>query len=310
MSCSIPDVAQTPGNVPVTATFAGDNDYLASNASSTVVVSPPPPIPTTLTVSAATGDYNVATTVTGVLTNSATSAPIAGEPLTLTLDGNENCSATTDSTGTASCSITPGEGQGTYPLVGTFSGDTSVSPNLLASSGTNNFVVTPDPTAITYTGATTATEGQSLTLSSTLSSFGNPLAGKTVDLTLGSGGSAQSCSGTTDVNGSVACTIASVNQTLGSTPVTATFAGDNYYLASSTSSSVLVSPPPPIPTTLTVSAATGDYNVATTVTGVLTNSDTTAPIADEPVTLVLNANESCIGHHRQHRHRLVLDHAG
>ncbi len=150
-------MSQTVGTVPVTASFAGDTYYLPSTVTSSVTVSPSPPVPTTLTVNSATGDYNVATTVSGVLTNSSTSAPISDEPVVFTLNGTEACTAMTDSTGIASCSVTPGEASGSYPLTGTFAGDTTLSPVLLCSSGANTFVVTPDPTAITYTGATTAT---------------------------------------------------------------------------------------------------------------------------------------------------------
>ena len=239
---------------------------------------------TKLKVIAATGDYNVATSVSGILTNTNTSAAIANEPVTFMLNGSETCTGITDSTGTASCFVTPGEASGTYPLTATFGGDAAASPALLASNGANTFVVTPDPTVITYTGATTATNGQPATLSGVLTAFGNALPNKTVTLTLGTGGSAQSCTGTTNAAGSATCAIASVNQTVGSVPVTATFAGDTFYLASTATSSVAVSPPPPVPTTLTVNPATGDYNVATTVSGVLTNSNTSAPIANEPVT--------------------------
>ena len=255
----------------------------------------PPAIPTTLTVNPATGDYDVATSVSGVLTNSNTLTPIANEPVTFMLNGSETCTGITDSTGTASCFVTPGEAKGPYPLTGTFAGDTTLTPSLLASNGANTFVVTPDPTVITYTGATTATNGQPATLSGVLTVFGNALPNKTVSLTLGAGSTAQSCTGTTNAAGSASCTIASVNQTVGSVPVTDTFAGDNFYQASNASSSVAVSPPPPVPTTLTVNSATGDYNVATTVSGVLTNSDTSAPIANEPVTFTLNGTEACAG---------------
>ncbi len=292
-SCTITSVNQTPGSVPVTVSFAGDNYFLASSAASTVAVSPPPPIPTNLTVGAASGDYSVATSVTGVLTNANTQNPIAHEPVVLTLNGTESCTAITDASGSATCSLTPGEAQGSYPLTGFFAGDSSVSPVLLASSGSNTFVVTPDPTTMVYNGATTATIAQPVTLSSVLSVFGVPLAGKPVTLALGTGGSAQTCGATTDVTGAASCTIASVNQAVGSTPVTASFAGDNYYLSSTASSHVTVAAPPAIPTTLTVSSATGDYNVATAVTGVLANSNTLAPIAGEPVSLTLNANETC-----------------
>ncbi len=294
-SCSIASVNQTVGSVPVTVAFAGDNYYLASSASANVTISAALPLPTKLVVSPATSNYNVATSVTAVLTNANTSAPISGESVKLTLNGAENCTATTTSTGTATCSITPGEASGSYPLTASFAGDTAQSPNLLASTGSNTFVVTPDPTVMTYTGATTANNGSPATLSGKLTVFGNPLSGKTVTLTLGSGGTAQSCTATTNSSGAASCSIASVNQTVGSVPVTASFAGDGYYLASSASSTVTVSAPAPIPTTLSVNSASGYYNVATSVSGVLTNSNTAAPIANEPVTFKLNGTETCTG---------------
>ena len=73
-----------------------------------------------MTVNSATSDYSDATTVSGVLTDGNTNAPIAGEPVTFTLNGTETCTGTTDSTGTASCTITPGEPAATYTLAGSF----------------------------------------------------------------------------------------------------------------------------------------------------------------------------------------------
>ena len=143
-SCVIMPVSQPAASEPVTASFAGDNYYLSSSASSNVGVG----TPTTLQMNPATGEYNVATLVSGVLTNAITSAPIANEPVTLKLNGAETCTGTTDTTGTASCFVTPGEASGTYPLTGTFGGDATASPHLLASTGSNTFVVTPDPTVI------------------------------------------------------------------------------------------------------------------------------------------------------------------
>ena len=140
----------------------------------------------------------MATAVSGVLTNSNTSAPIAGEPVTLTLDATETCTGTTDATGTATCFVTPGEAKGTYPLTGTFAGDSTLVPALLASNGSNTFVVTPDPTAIIYTGDTTATNGPRPRSRACSPPSEQPLPNNHVTLTLGSGGTAQFCSATTD----------------------------------------------------------------------------------------------------------------
>ena len=48
-----------------------------------------------------------------------------GEAITFTLNGSENCSATTDDSGTASCVITPGEPSSSYTLTASFPGDSS-----------------------------------------------------------------------------------------------------------------------------------------------------------------------------------------
>ena len=123
-------------------------------------------------------------------------------------------------------------------MTGTFAGDTTVSPVLLASNGANNFVVTPDPTAIVYTGATTATNG----------SVGHPLghpdhlrqpaARQDGHLDPRVGRLGPELQRHHQASGSASCAIASVNQSVGSVPVTASFAGDNYYLASSAAASV------------------------------------------------------------------------
>src|SRR6202035_5929946 len=114
----------------------GDDFYQASSNSSTASVD----TDTKLKVIAATGDYNVATSVSGILTNSNTSAAIANEPVTFMLNGSETCTGITDSTGTASCFVTPGEASGSYPLTGSFAGDTTLTPSRLASNGGNTFV--------------------------------------------------------------------------------------------------------------------------------------------------------------------------
>jgi uncharacterized repeat protein (TIGR01451 family) len=194
---------------------------------------------TTLKVTAGSGDFNDATTVSALLTNTATSAPIAGETVNLTLNGKETCGGTTDATGTVSCSITPGEAAGGYTLAGSFAGDNTYQ----GSTGTAAFTVNLEETALSYTGPTSAVNGQPITLSGRLTTddpmTGTPVPNESVMLTLGSG-SPQSCSGTTDSTGTASCTISAVNQPTGSTAVSANFAGDAYYLPASDSSTVTV----------------------------------------------------------------------
>jgi hypothetical protein len=199
--------------------------------------------PTTLNVTATTGDFADATTVSAVLTNSDTSAAVSGKTVTFTLNGTEPCSGTTDATGTASCAITPGEPAATYSLAASFAGDSGFQ----SSNGSANFVVTLEETALSYTGATSAVNGQPMTLSGVLTtddpSAGTALAGKSVVFTLGTGGTAQTCSATTDATGTASCNVASVNQTVGSVAVSANFAGDTFYVPASASSSVSVFAP-------------------------------------------------------------------
>ncbi len=233
-SCTIPNVNQSTGTAGVSASFGGDIYYSSTTASSTAAVH----TPTTLTVSAGTSDFADAGTVTGVLTNAVTGAPIPAESVTLTLNGTQSCSAVTNASGTASCSITPNEPAATYTLTGSFGGDTTKAPQLLASIGSNHYVVTLEETAIAYTGPSIAVSGMPFTLSANLSTDGNPLGGRSVLMTLGSGTTAQSCTGATNSSGAASCTIANVNQTAGTAPISVAFAGDAYYRPASASGSV------------------------------------------------------------------------
>ena len=291
-SCTINNVNQTVGPVPITVSFTSDGYYQSATATGSVNVGPVQ-TGTALTVSPATGDYSDATNVSATLIDNYTSAGAANEPVTITLNGTQSCTGTTNASGVATCSITPNEPAGTYSLTASFAGDATVLPHLLTSTGSGTFVVTHEEAVLTYTGATSATNGSSATLSGVLTTddptLGTPISGRTVTFTLGSGSSAQSCSGTTNSSGAASCVIAKVNQTTSPAPVTAKFAGDAYYVPATATGSVVIS----TPTTLTVSATTGTYGQPTTVTGTLTNSVTGAPISGQPVTLTLNGTQSC-----------------
>ena len=184
---------------------------------------------------AGSSDFNDPATVAATLTDSL--GPVAGQNVTFTLNGAESCSGTTGANGVASCSLTPGEAAGSYTLTATFAGSASD----LSATASAPFTVTHEETTLTYTGPAKAANGAPLTLSGVLREDGTtPVAGRTVSFTIGSGGSAQSCSGTTNASGSASCTIASVNQPAATTsiPVVATFAGDAFYLPSSASATL------------------------------------------------------------------------
>lgn len=179
---------------------------------------------------ASSGDYNDPATVSATLTDNL--GPVTGQSVTFTLNGTETCTATTNAGGVASCQITPQEAAGGYPLTASFAGDATD----FGASATTTFTVTREETTTTYTGPAQAANGVPVTLSGVLKEDGaTPIAGRTLDFTLGSGGSAQSCTGTTDTAGSASCTIASVDQPAATTsvPVTVAFPGDAYYLPSS-----------------------------------------------------------------------------
>jgi hypothetical protein len=288
-NCTIASVEQSPGPIPVTDTFVGDNYYLSASAASTVNL----PEGTQLTVNPTGGTYNGSTPITGTLVNTYTNQPVPNEPVTLTVNGTQSCTADTNAAGQATCSVTPTEAAGTYPLTGTFPGDTTTGPQLLPTNTTSTFTETTAPTTFTYTGPTTLTNGGSTTLTGVLTSSeptpGTPVGGQPVTITIGSGSTSQSCSGTTNAAGQVSCTIVKVNQSSCSVTVGATFAGNSYYQSSKASVTATVQ----TPTTLTVSAGTATYASSTTLKGTLTNSVTGAPIAGQTVTLTLNGLQSC-----------------
>ena len=243
-SCVVGAVSQTPGAVAVAASFAGDAFYQPATSPAATITVTTPAAPTALAVADATGDFGDATPVSAVLTNGNTAAPVGGQPVVFTLNGVETCTAVTDGTGTASCPLTPKEAAGTYTLSASFAG----ADGLLATSGTGRFVVTHEETALSYTGATSAVNGQSVTLSGVLSTddpaAGTGVAGRTVTFTLGSGASAQSCAGTTSASGAASCVVGAVSQTPGAVAVAASFAGDAFYQpATSPAATVAVSTP-------------------------------------------------------------------
>jgi hypothetical protein len=285
-ACTITVAGQSPGPIPVTAQFASDGYYRPASAASTVNL----PEGTQLTVNPSSGAYEGSTPVSGTLINTYTNQPIPNEQVTFSLSGPQSCTAITNALGVATCPLTPNEPQGSYPLSGTFAGDSTAMPQLNPTSSSNTITVTQAPTTLTYTGTTSVTNGQSATLSGVLTSSepsaATDVAGRTVTFSLGSGGALQSCAGTTDSSGTASCTVTDVNQTTGTAGISVSFSGDNYYAGSNADQMVTVH----TPTTLTVSAGTSDFADTGTVSAVLTNSVTGATIAGENVKLTLNSS--------------------
>jgi hypothetical protein len=235
---------------PATFTYTGNNAGTDTVVASATTTQPPKSLtsnsakiiwnkaPTKLTYNGATtSDFDDPAAVSAVLTQSDTNAPISGATVSFTLSGDGTCSGTTDGTGKASCTITPTLAAGTYPLMATFAGNA----NFLASNVTVQFIVTLEETTLTYTGPTLIANGQPVTLSGVLKEDGTvPIAGRIVAFTLGTGASAQSCTGPTNAAGVASCTISAVAQPLGPGTVKASFAGDAFYLPSSDSKATLI----------------------------------------------------------------------
>ena len=239
-SCSVTPL-DVPGPYLVNATFSGDAAYEPSGAVTPFTVDRDDTLVTY--TGALTSHYHDAATAKARLTDPDDGAPVPGKLITFTLGVGDSCSATTDASGDASCSITPHQ-TGIKNMVASFAGDTYNLPY----TATNSFSITPEETTITYTGPLVILAGASgATLTATLVEDGAndddgdptpvpPNPSETVTLSIGG----QSCTGTTNASGNVTCTIPSVSVGLGPQTATATFAGDAYYQPSTASKTAVV----------------------------------------------------------------------
>ncbi|MDQ1420960.1 MAG: hypothetical protein QOJ52_2922 [Acidimicrobiaceae bacterium] len=196
--------------------------------------------PTTLVYNgAASSDFNDPAAVSATLTDATTGNPISGATVTFTLNGSETCVGTTNAAGTTACSINPQEPPGTYAITASYGGSATNQPSSISAP----FMVTQEESSVTSTSSLQLfSAGGTATLSSTLTDpdGGAPIAGKTVTMTLGAGGSAQSCSVPTNASGVATCSISPVAVPLGPQPVTDTFAGDQFYRSATNAQQALV----------------------------------------------------------------------
>lgn len=186
---------------------------------------------TQLTYTGATsGDFNDPASVAATLTSGG--SPVSGETVTLTLASGPSCSATTNGSGVASCSITPTEAAGPYPLSASFAGDSTYG----ASSTSTTFTVLLEDTAVAFTAssATTSDYHDAATVQATLTDpdDGTPIAGKLLTFVLGAGTGTETCSALTGGSGLASCSI-TPNEAAGVYTLTSSFGGDTFYKASS-----------------------------------------------------------------------------
>jgi Bacterial Ig-like domain (group 3) len=234
---SISTTSLAVGSHTVVATYSGDMNFVGSTATLIQIVNESPT--TTTYTGPTTSDFDDAFNASGTLTGFG-GAPIAGKALTFSLGagtGTENCSALTNGSGTAQCTLIPNEAAGSYTLTASFAGDS----DFLASSDPLPFTITKEETALHYTGPTLFSNAQNVSFSALLREDDViPIAGRTVTITIGSGATAQTCAGVSNAAGVVTCSIL-ISQPLGpGFPIHAQFAGDPFYLPSSDDATALV----------------------------------------------------------------------
>jgi hypothetical protein len=243
LTCSATVTAGQTNHLKLAIADASD-DSLDSNVflEAGSFTSGPPPSSQHETKTTYTGptsaDYHDQVTLSGKLadTSGSSPAPVAGKTITFTL-GSQSCTATTNASGSASCSLIVGQQPGNYTVKASFAGDSQYK----ASSDSKPFTITKEETTLSYNGDTLILNGGDAHVSGVLKEDGStPIQGRTVTFTLGSGAAAQSCTGVSDASGTARCTITGVKQPLGPGTVTASFAGDAFYLSAKDSASVLV----------------------------------------------------------------------
>ena len=246
-----------PQDLQVTGTTVNLNYTVTQEATALTVGYAPGPSTTTLSAT--------------LLTD--TGAALANQPLSLSLGGG-TCTARTDSTGAATCTVPTLTGQATAVLGASYGGATNY-----ASATTSRTVPLVVATSLAYTGAATAVYGGSATLSAVLTAGSSPLAGRAVAFTLGT----QNCSAQTDATGTATCTIAKVTKDPGTTSVTASYAGDSTSTGSSTSAPFTITRAP-------TSIALGTATVGATTTALSATLTTSGnALAGKTVTLALGA---------------------
>ena len=237
-SCNV-TISDDPGVYRAIAAYAGDAAYKGGSQTVNFTVLH---IPTKITYSGDTsGDYNDPVTLSatlkddGSLTSFSHGDPIPNETLTFTL-GAESCSDATDSSGFASCSVTPLDNPGPYFAKVSFAGD---EPTYEPSSSSTAFTLNQEESKLVYNGALTADYHDTATASATLTDpdGGAPIAGKTVTFKLGA---SDTCSSTTNGSGNVSCSITPHQS--GTQNIVASFAGDVDYVSSSDTKSFSITP--------------------------------------------------------------------
>lgn len=188
----------------------------------------PPLTSQLLYVGATEGSYGDPLEVVALLSG-ASGLPLATRPVTLTL-GSQGVAAVTDANGVASAVIIPLGPPGPTPLSAVFAGDAEAD----GAQAATTLNISREATRVRLLGAEivpVGTEGE--VRAQLLTEEGDPVAGRTLSFTYGSA----IATGTTGADGTAVALLAAPSA--GSTPLTVSFAGDDYYLPASRSGTAL-----------------------------------------------------------------------
>jgi len=268
-------------------TYVGVNSIERTPASNGVITLSSCKIKTNLVYSGGTSDtYHEKVFLGANLTVDPSGAPIAGVPVRMTF-GSRQCAGTTDRTGHIDCKMQLSDPPGTYTVTASYAGSDAYEPQ----TATTSYTINKRATSLQYSGASNAINGSATTLKFVLSEDnGSPIRDRKVDLTLGSGASAQTCDAISGIDGDVQCTLPRVLQPAGPTSVQAAFAGDDFYLPATGSATIDVAKGQ------TVLRYAGPINIANdypaTFRATLTQQDGAVPLGNRQVSFTLGSGSS------------------
>jgi len=258
-SCNV-TVNDAPGHYSAIAVFAGDAVHVARSQTVAFTVNN---IPTTVSYTGPiTGTYGVPVTLTAHLTDTSTSAGLAGEPAHIAF-GAESCTGTTNGSGDASCAVTPLDppAGSPYTITASFAGD---PPTYLGSSDSSkSFTVMKAPTTTTLavSPASPSVFGQPVTFTATVTPNDNGGSVKFLD-----GASAiPGCSAQAVTGASHQATCVTGALSVGNHTISAVYSGDANYLAS-TSAGIPYTVNKAMTTTTLSANPAGSSNFGQTVT--------------------------------------------
>ncbi len=268
LTCAVtfPSASENVGNNPITVTQAGDNNYLGSNSSSTssgstITINKAGPGADTAT---GTGTYGAAMTPVAVTIPFAGATPTGAITLADTHGNTVTVTSCTAGTNTLACTVNlPTATEPVGPNTVTIS--QAADPNHAASTGTGTVTLNKAPATTTDTGAGTGIYGGANTaVTVTIPYIGQ--AAPTGAVTVADSFSETATVGgytCTAAAGTLTCTLSlpTVNEPVGSNPITVTQVGDANYFGSTGNGTVTVNKAGAGADTAT---GTGTYGAATT----------------------------------------------